>query len=1109
MFDSETTALIQSAIDLPGLDLKSLPADMTHDYAQIVSVRLRAVDPNDEVHNSERNETVSRLRRLAETYEGLTLFLPSGEKQQAACAFIAGSAYYLLNQLERLSSEQAEVEKFPPLSTYSVSPEVAATLLFVIGEHQSDAAEVAKVISNHPNELIQFVLRSIISLATANGIELKNLSESTVPTLPPENMDYVEEAENVIWERLGQAMQGFAKYVLGIADEDPLRQINQLNDIFSMHRDDYEGADPPPFIISMPGPHHLVRLLVVVGTKLINTAVTSVAAPDGTNTVTWRNFTQAFAKRRPFLWQNHLSAIKDGFLQTGQSFVVTFPTGAGKTTLTELRIAAEVIRKRSVLFLAPTRALVDQVSYDLTIALGGLAPNAVRGRFNEDFGEIIAGSVFVQTPEQCLAYLAHEDNAFPDLGLMIVDEFHQFSGQGGLDGANNSPPTRRSVDAMWAFLTVQQRCPNSDIILISAMVSNGLDVSKWIETLTQRPAKILDLEWKPTRQVRGIVAYEADELKLLKNALFKRRRESGKKSPGKADCEDLFVTPVGLFCHSQVWNRKSTFAKFPLLSEKCLLAANPKWRLTANRNHVAAKLLVQMASAGMRPIVFTQRVSYTSIIAESAANELAINIPEAETLQAEEELFEAAALELGDDDYVERPINGRIGVHHGLLLHSERMAVESAFKRSNGLSAIVATPTVAQGINLPSEAVIIAGDDRWGKESGPETIAVHELLNAAGRAGRAGHYAHGIVLDIPASVFEVSNTEDGFNFDGTDHAMALLGVPDQCLAIIDPITQIIDMIAAQGLEQDISRYVVRRIGGIDTSVKKRLIKSAFGNYNKFIDEDLLKDQAAMLKAAFDSITAIASQQDNAIIKWMELASQAGISPSALATVEESLPSVEGILEWEFGALQDYCINVLTTTNGLLFDLVNPDSCGLSRIIPRRTAKDKFGKIEFTEDVADWEQRWQSALYDVLRQWIYGVSLIEIGSVLHKIREASNHVKAIHLGRTFALQASSGLAFGVSLICRVIQEREAEMPIHFNSWLSVVPGCVREGFDNPDKLLMFWQLRPQAGLYPRVKVHMLFEEVLENKLPDWKNEPDINRRKRIISELLTQYFSKEQ
>ena len=64
-----------------------------------------------------------------------------------------------------------------------------------------------------------------------------------------------------------------------------------------------------------------------------------------------------------------------------------------------------------------------------------------------------------------------------------------------------------------------------------------------------------------------------------------------------------------------------------------------------------------------------------------------------------------------------------------------------------------ATGTLAQGLNLPAISVIIAGS-RIGDPRGQDRREVQrrkfsQLLNAAGRAGRAGFANQGIVVAIP------------------------------------------------------------------------------------------------------------------------------------------------------------------------------------------------------------------------------------------------------------------------------------------------------------------------------------------------------------------------
>jgi replicative superfamily II helicase len=97
--------------------------------------------------------------------------------------------------------------------------------------------------------------------------------------------------------------------------------------------------------------------------------VVGIEPPDGLDGAQWQESLRKVAAERPFLWRNHRQAIEEGYLQIGTSSVVGFPTGAGKSTLSELKINAALLAGTKVVFLAPTLALVDQTATSLSKAL--------------------------------------------------------------------------------------------------------------------------------------------------------------------------------------------------------------------------------------------------------------------------------------------------------------------------------------------------------------------------------------------------------------------------------------------------------------------------------------------------------------------------------------------------------------------------------------------------------------------------------------------------------------------------------------------------------------------------------------------------------------------
>jgi hypothetical protein len=116
-------------------------------------------------------------------------------------------------------------------------------------------------------------------------------------------------------------------------------------------------------------------------------------------------------------------------------------------------------------------------------------------------------------------------------------------------------------------------------------------------------------------------------------------------------------------------------------------------------------------------------------------------------------MLRVATEEVGliDDLYIDP--NLRATCHHALMLAAERDFAERVFRARDGLNVLSATPTLAQGINLPADVVLIVGETRYDTVKQRNVpIDAHEILNAAGRAGRAGHVAQGMVLVVPNDI---------------------------------------------------------------------------------------------------------------------------------------------------------------------------------------------------------------------------------------------------------------------------------------------------------------------------------------------------------------------
>ena len=85
------------------------------------------------------------------------------------------------------------------------------------------------------------------------------------------------------------------------------------------------------------GPRHLARLLRHVARQGEGTGLAMLPTPAGANEPIWRQWLRHRASSKPILWPNHIPAINQGILSLGTSAVLVLPTGAGKTTVSELK----------------------------------------------------------------------------------------------------------------------------------------------------------------------------------------------------------------------------------------------------------------------------------------------------------------------------------------------------------------------------------------------------------------------------------------------------------------------------------------------------------------------------------------------------------------------------------------------------------------------------------------------------------------------------------------------------------------------------------------------------------------------------------------------------
>ncbi len=234
---------------------------------------------------------------------------------------------------------------------------------------------------------------------------------------------------------------------------------------------------------------------------------------------------------------------------------------------------------------------------------------------------------------------------------------------------------------------MQQIMPEVQIVALSATISNADDIAGWLN------AQLVKSTWRPVELKEGV--YEDGIIKFadLSTRSISRRR--------KDDLSDLICDildekgQVLIFVSS----RKSTIA-------------------------VCKKI-----AKNIRPYLSKEELTKLGGLVNKI--DTGPSVPESTKTLA-------------------RLIAMGVAFHHAGLVNSERTIVENAF-RNNLLKVIVATPTLAAGVNLPARRVIIRDYRRFEQNRGSYPIPILEYKQMAGRAGRPKYDEYGEAVLIAKS----------------------------------------------------------------------------------------------------------------------------------------------------------------------------------------------------------------------------------------------------------------------------------------------------------------------------------------------------------------------
>ncbi|WP_439490303.1 DEAD/DEAH box helicase [Algoriphagus sp.] len=395
-----------------------------------------------------------------------------------------------------------------------------------------------------------------------------------------------------------------------------------------------------------------------------------------------------------------------------RAIVVNLPTSSGKTLIAEYRILQALNQFREqggwVSYVVPTKALVNQVYNQLKRDLGniGLGVEKASGAIEldgfeqhliEESGNQTTFDVLVTTYEKMNLLVRQglgTTNVRP-LILTVVDEAH------------NIEEKQRGLNLEFLLSTIKNDCEEANFLLMTPDISNSSEVVNW---LAGDRGQVINLEldwWQPNERVIGAIQIEGkgrDYDYLLRTL----HTEKGTYEVGDA-------IPL-----AQINEAEETVSQARMSKVK-----------------IAKTVAAQFLNLESPIIILASNPNETYSIAETLYEKSSDDFVRDEDVDL---LIKLVQSELGDNFPLARFLTKRIAVHSSALPDEIRFLIEDLMTNEK-LQALVATTTIAQGINFPVSAVIMGAYNY--PYVGP--MPVRDFWNLAGRVGRAGQDSMGWV----------------------------------------------------------------------------------------------------------------------------------------------------------------------------------------------------------------------------------------------------------------------------------------------------------------------------------------------------------------------------
>ncbi|MBF0236388.1 MAG: DEAD/DEAH box helicase [SAR324 cluster bacterium] len=430
-----------------------------------------------------------------------------------------------------------------------------------------------------------------------------------------------------------------------------------------------------------------------------------------------------------------------------RAVVVSLPTSSGKTMIAQFRILQALNQFEHeqgwVAYLAPTRALVTQITRQLrsdftplSVIVEKVSPalevDSVEMDLLKEASEKQKFRVLVTTPEKLDLMLRQgwEEKIGRPLTLVVVDEAH------------NIQSIRRGLKLELLLATINKECVNAQFLLLTPFINNAREVARWLGGTNSEDIS-LALDWQPNDRAVGIVKAVKGEALNGRSYDYSLNFETVHTTKKTIQIDELISMPKDA-------EMAQTYSK-----------ANNQGKLAA----IAAQFFKNRGPV----IIMHSRPDWVWALSQhlkiDSNKEVRIH-PDVRLLQ------DYLRLELGEKFPLIELLDYGIAVHHSGLPEEVRALIEWLFENSR-LKFLVATTTIAHGINFPVSGVVMASHQYFSSK-GAEDMPPEDFWNIAGRAGRVSQGQLGVVALAADSEDKVTNLKEFINKQTADLNSALV-----------------------------------------------------------------------------------------------------------------------------------------------------------------------------------------------------------------------------------------------------------------------------------------------------------------------------------------------